>query len=201
MATVAQANNSSDSMWWLIYSLLTVVCWGLYGIFLHKGQMQMKDAEVGRYKAFLLVGVAYFLTAVIAPAAMLWLKGSSAAFWSYPGEGIKYSLIAGLVGAAGAFGVLLAFGARGTPAVVMSIIFAGAPVVNAGVAIWMHPPEKGWGSLDWRFFLGIAMAAAGGFLVTMYKPDPPKPNPAARAAAAAAQVASMNNGASPADKG
>ncbi len=199
MATVAQANNSSDSMWWLIYSLLTVICWGVYGIFLHKGQMQMKDAEVGRYKAFLLVGVAYFLTAVIAPAALLWMKGSSAAFWDYPAAGIKYSLIAGLVGAAGAFGVLLAFGARGTPAVVMSIIFAGAPVVNAAVAIWMHPPEKGWGSLDWRFFLGIGMAAAGGFLVTMYKPDPPKP--AARAAAPAHVAAAGGGGTSPADKG
>ena len=45
--------------------------------------------------------------------------------------GMVWSLIAGIVGALGAFGVLLAFGAKGTPAVVMAIVFAGAPVVNA----------------------------------------------------------------------
>lgn len=42
-----------------------------------------------------------------------------------------WSMLAGIAGAAGAFGVQLAFGARGTPAVGMSIVFAGAPIVNA----------------------------------------------------------------------
>ena len=42
--------------------------------------------------------------------------------------------------------VLLAFGARGTPPVVMSIVFAGAPIVNAAYSIWQHPPAGGLGS-------------------------------------------------------
>src|SRR3954451_2579462 len=108
----------------LLFSLLTVASWGVYGIFLHTGQMAMGDPVNGRYKAFLFVGIAYFLTAVLAPLALLVAKGAS---WAYPARGMGWSLVAGIVGAVGAFGVLLAFGAKGTPAVVMSIVFAAAP--------------------------------------------------------------------------
>ena len=162
-------------MTWLIYALLTVCCWGLYGIFLHGGQIAMGDPENGRYKAFLFVGIAYFLTAVLAPLAMLLIRGAT---WTMPGKGMTLSLIAGVVGAVGAFFVLMAFGAKGTPAVVMSIIFAGAPIVNAVVAIGKHPPAGGVGEIRWQFFAGIALAAIGGCLVTLYKPNPAKKPPA-----------------------
>ena len=59
-------------MTWLAFALMTVVSWGLYGVFLHSGQAGMADPALGRYKAFLFVGIAYFLTAVLAPLAMLW---------------------------------------------------------------------------------------------------------------------------------
>ena len=78
----------------------------------------------------------------------------------------------GAVGAAGAFFVLLAFGAKGSPTVVMSIIFAGAPIINAVVAISMHPPKGGFASLKWQFILGIVLAALGGYLVSKHKPAP-----------------------------
>jgi hypothetical protein len=96
---------------------------------------------------------------------------------------MTWSLIAGIVGAIGAFGVLLAFGAKGTPAVVMSIVFAGAPVVNAVVALLQHPPAGGWGSIRPQFYVGIALAALGGFMVTRFKPNPPPPKAAVAAAA------------------
>jgi drug/metabolite transporter (DMT)-like permease len=82
-----------------------------------------------------------------------------------------WSLLAGFVGALGAFCVLLAFGAKGTPSAVMSIVFAGAPVVNAIVALALHPPAGGYRSLPWQFFVGILLAALGGFLVTKFKPQ------------------------------
>ncbi|HWX19716.1 MAG TPA: hypothetical protein VN578_07400 [Candidatus Binatia bacterium] len=164
---------------WLFFSLLTVGCWGLYGAFLHSGQMGMNDPVHGRYKAFLFVGLAYFLTAVLAPLAILLLKGAS---WSFTARGAGWSLLAGIVGAAGAFSVLLAFGAKGTPAVVMSIVFAGAPVINALYALMLHPPAGGWQKVPLPFVLGIVLAAAGGCLVTLYKPAPAAP--AAKPAAA-----------------
>jgi hypothetical protein len=166
---------SGPGMTWLFWALLTVASWGLYGVLLHAGQVSMADPVNGRYKAFLFVGIAYFLTAVVAPLVVLKLNGAT---WGFPGRGMALSLAAGIVGAVGAFGVLLAFGAKGSPAVVMSIVFAGAPVVNAFVALAVHPPGGGLSGLRWQFVLGIALAALGGCLVTLYKPGPAASKPA-----------------------
>ena len=173
---------------WLTFALLTVVSWGLYGIFLHSGQVGMADKSNGLFKAFLFVGLAYFLTAVLAPLAMLWTRKAD---WNFPVAGMGWSLLAGIVGALGAFGVLLAFSNKGTPGVVMSIVFAGAPVVNAVVAIWLNPPKNGLGAIPWQFYLGIAMAAAGGGLVTLYKPAPSATH--ASAPAVSAPAAGVNS--------
>ena len=172
------AENTTQGYTWLAFALLTVFSWGVYGAFLHTGQVAMGDPVNGRYKAFLFVGIAYFLTAVLAPLAVLVAKGST---WSFPARGMWWSLVAGIVGAIGAFGVLLAFGAKGTPAVVMSIIFAGAPVVNAIYSLTFHPPAGGLGAIKPQFFLGILLAALGGCLVTFYKPNPPAKKPQAAA--------------------
>lgn len=174
-------NTGQPGFTWLFFALLTVVSWGVYGVFLHTGQMAMADPVNGRYKAFLFVGIAYFLTAVLAPLAVLMAKGAT---WNYPARGMWWSLIAGIVGAIGAFGVLLAFGAKGTPAVVMSIVFAGAPVVNAVYSLVLHPPAGGWGAIKPQFFLGIVLAALGGCLVTFYKPTPAPSKPVAATAQA-----------------
>lgn len=165
----------SQANLWILYALMTVAFWGLYGVLLHTGQVSMADSENGRYKAFFWVGIAYFLAAVLAPAGLLVLNGAS---WSMPPAGIMWSLIAGIAGAIGAFGVLLAFGAKGHPAAVMSIVFAGAPIVNAVVAMSLHPPTGGFSAIRWQFVLGIVLAACGGLLVTFYKPAPGAKPPA-----------------------
>ena len=71
--------------------------------------------------------------------------------------------------------MLLAFGAKGKPPEVMAIVFAGAPVINAIVAIALHPPAGGLSSIKPQFFLGVVLALTGGALVTLYKPNPPAP--------------------------
>lgn len=173
---------------WLAFVLLTVMTWGVYGVLLHTGQLNMQDPANGRYKAFLFVGFAYVLVAIIAPFLMLVLSGAN---WKYPVPGMAWSLVAGIAGAVGAFGILLAFGVKTdagkpavSPAVVMAIVFAGAPVVNALVSLLKDPPEGGWGQIPWAFWVGIALAATGGTLVTLNKPAPSKgPKPAAATAA------------------
>ena len=155
-------------MTWLAFALLTVVSWGLYGILLHTGQLSMTDPENGRYKAFLFVGVAYLITAVIGSLIVLLLNGAN---WAYPAKGIMWSTAAGMVGAIGALGVLLAFGAKGSPTVVMTTVFAGARIINAVVATLAHPPAGGWASVRWPFVLGIVLAAVGGCLVTFFRPS------------------------------
>lgn len=160
---------------WQTYVAMTVACWGMYGICLHAGAIGMGDPVHGRLKAFLWVGVAYFLVAVLAPAAVLATQGAS---WTFPPGAAAWSLVAGVIGAIGAFGVLLAFGSGGTPPVVMTLVFAGAPLVNAVVSTTMAGQ---WGEVRWQFLLGIAMAVIGGGLVTRFKPPPVAHHPPAEA--------------------
>lgn len=162
------------NMTWLYFALSTAACWGLYGIFLHSGQIAMNDPVNGRYKAFLIVGIAYLIVGVFGSMFVMYLNGSD---WSFTSKGITHSIIAGTLGAFGAFFVLLAFGAKGTPAVVMSLIFGLAPVVNGVVATILHPPEGGFANMRWQFYAGILLAALGGFLVSYYKPTPAKKAP------------------------
>src|SRR2546425_10086974 len=120
-----QANQ--PGMTWLAFALMTVVSWGLYGVFLYTGQMAMGDPINGRYKAFLFVGVAYLLTAVLAPLAVLVANGAS---WQMPGPGIVWSLVAGVMGAAGAVWCPLGFWGKGSTAVGLSVVFRRAAGCN-----------------------------------------------------------------------
>ncbi|HAA77063.1 TPA: hypothetical protein DCE37_18280 [Candidatus Latescibacteria bacterium] len=157
----------AGGMMWLSFAMITVASWGCYGVLLHTGQVGMADPENGRYKAFLFVGVAYLVTAVIGSLIVLKIGGAE---WTFPAKGTWWSLIAGCAGALGAFGILLAFGAKGTPPVVMTIVFAGAPIVNAIVSMVIHPPAGGLAALNWQFIVGILAAAGGASLVTLYRP-------------------------------
>ena len=162
-------------MHYLHFALLTVVCWGTYGVCMHIGASNMGDKGNGRIMAFLWVGLAYFITAVVAPIIILKLKGGNIAFWTYPAKGWQWSLFAGTLGAIGALGVLLAFGKMPSPAyvpVIMSIIFAGAPIVNALVNT---TKENNWANIKLPFVAGICLAALGGYLVTKHAPKPNKP--------------------------
>lgn len=124
-------------------------------------------------KAFLFVCIAYALIG-LAAAAVLKMRGSN---WSFTGDGIKWSLIAGVAGAIGAFTLVLALGAAApiykgaAAAAVMPIVFAGAPIVNTIVAMSVHPPAGGWKSLPGPFILGCVLAASGAFLVAKYAPS------------------------------
>ena len=177
------ATTTASGIPWFAWALLTVICWGTYGVCMRTGSMNMESKAHGRMMAFLYVGLAYFLTAVIAPLIILKLKGGPVDFWNYPDAGWKWSLGAGILGAIGALGVLLAFGASPNPPVyvpiVMSIIFAGAPIVNAVVNT---TKQELWSYVQPQFILGIVLAAIGGYLVTK---NPPKPPPETKPVTAA----------------
>src|SRR5437868_11979051 len=133
---------------WLIFALMTVVSWGVYGVLLHKGRGNMPmgpEASHAGLKAFLFVCLAYALIGIAAAAMLKW-RGSN---WSFTGAGVRWSLIAGSAGAVGAFTLVLALGAAAqiykgaAAAAVMPIVFGGAPIVNTVVAMLLHPPEGG----------------------------------------------------------
>lgn len=172
---------------WLTFALMTVVSWGVYGVLLHKGRGNMpmgSETPHAGLKAFLFVCIAYTFIG-LAAAALLKMRGSN---WSFTAGGVKWSLIAGVAGAVGAFTLVLALGAAAqiykgaAAAAVMPIVFGGAPIVNTIVAMSLHPPEGGLKGLPVPFLFGCVLAAVGAFLVAKYAPSnvgaPAKPTAA-----------------------
>jgi uncharacterized membrane protein len=146
---------------WLLFVVGALLSWGAYVPTLHAGQMALKG---GALRGFLCVGIAYFLTAVLVPLGLLAAKVEP---WEWNAKGIRLAIFAGVLGAAGALFVILALKSGGTPLVVAPLVFAGAPIVNAFVSMGWHkpkaPPEP-W------FYLGLALAGLGAFLVLRFKP-------------------------------
>lgn len=175
---------------WLVFALMTVLSWGVYGVLLHKGRGHMPmgaETPNAGLKAFLFVCIAYAVIGLATAAVLKW-RGSN---WSFTGDGVKWSCIAGAAGAIGAFTLVLALGAAAqiykgaAAAAVMPIVFAGAPIINTIVAMLLHPPEGGVKSLPLPFVLGCVLAATGAFLVAKFAPS----NVGAGARPAAAQGA------------
>jgi len=155
---------------WLLFVLLTVLCWGSYGPALHSGQAGFTDTERlhKSLRSLLCVGGAYFLVAVLIPTILLGMKGQLAGFTS---KGVTLSTLAGVLGALGAIGIIWAFKNGGKPIVVMPLVFAGAPIVNIIVATIQHPPEGGLASINWKLYLGGILAGVGAYLVLANKPE------------------------------
>ena len=173
---MSNPTTKPKSMNWLLFAYLTVLSWGVYGVLLHIGRSGMPaGAEAGNagLKAFLWVGNAYFVVAVLGPLIVLKMRGSN---FSFAGPGMTWSFIAGVAGALGAFTLVLALGAAAVtmkgaaPSAVMPIVFGGAPIVNAFVAMMVHPPEGGFKAVPLPFVAGIVLAAGGAFLVAKYAP-------------------------------
>ncbi len=164
----------------LLSILLTVICWGNYGVLMHHGQLGMNNSSL---RPFIGVGLAYFLIAVIVPWIRLATKGEKG-HWNT--NGAILSLIAGAVGAGGALGVILALKFGGSPVYVMPLVFGGAPVINTIVTISL---TKAWNKVNPLFLAGIVIVVCGAAGVLYNKPRPTSPAPAVTADANAATPA------------
>lgn len=149
----------------LLFTAMTALFWGIYGILLHQGTEQLGHSSI---RAFVGVGIAYFLIAVIVPVAMLSSKNEKG-HWSVVGS--MLSLFAGTVGALGALGVILAIAFGGKPIYVMPIVFGCAPVVNTLVTSWLN---KSFSQIKPLFMLGLLLVAIGAVGVLLNKPSIPK---------------------------
>src|SRR4051812_17427731 len=174
---------------------LTILCWGLYGQVLLKGQLKMATphvvpAENGAnspgsttpkpaadvtaaspqhpvfLRPFVCVGLAYFLIGVIVPALWLHWYGEKG---DWTASGLVWSLAGGALGALGAFGIILAFKFGGRPIYVMPLVFGGAPVVNAFLTIYLAGRVKEIGPM---FLAGLVMVALGAVAVLLSAPSP-----------------------------
>ena len=164
---------------WLFFVLGAALSWGSYVPSIHHGQMALPAGANRALKAFLFVGVAYFLIAVVVPGAALLARPDGA---GYSRQGMIVSTVAGALGALGALCVIFALRWGGKPIYVAPLVFAGAPVVNVIVSIiW----DRTYKLPDWRFLVGILLAALGAALVLRYKPSDA---PVVKAAAATAET-------------
>ncbi|XZE46881.1 hypothetical protein SH467x_002178 [Pirellulaceae bacterium SH467] len=157
----------------LAFTALTALSWGVYGILLHRGTDLLGHSSL---RAFVGVGIAYFLIAVLIPAIWLGSKKEKG-FWSITGTIL--SLFAGTVGALGALGVILAVAFKGSPVYVMPIVFGGAPVVNTLVTSWIN---KSFSQIKPMFVVGLVLVALGAVGVLINKPGPSKAPAVAQAA-------------------
>ncbi|MFQ5491292.1 MAG: hypothetical protein ACE5GE_11265, partial [Phycisphaerae bacterium] len=149
---------------WLLFVFGVILCWGAYVPTIHHGQKGFGGPSAA-YKAFLFVGIAYFLVAVVAPGGLLMAGGE---LKSLSGKGMGMSLVAGTLGALGALCIILAMKYGGKPIFVAPAVFAGAPVMNTIVSMIWDKPAKSPSAL---FFVGIVLAGAGAFMVLRFKPS------------------------------
>lgn len=173
-ADAAEATKkASTNVIGIIFSIIiAALCWGSYGPMLHIGQAKM---EGSRLRPFACVGIAYFLIAVIAPLVLIFSRSVDAGAWT--ASGMTWSFLAGVAGAIGALGVILAFNAGGKPYYVMPLIFGFAPVINTFVSL----SEAGtWGNVQIMFWVSLAVVIAGAATVLTNAPRPkPKAAPVA----------------------
>lgn len=170
----------------LAFTAMTAFFWGIYGIVLHNGTfyMDLKDktfqGELGvSLRAFVGVGLAYFLIAVLVPVALLNRKRETG-YWSV--SGTIMSLFAGAVGALGALGVTMALAFKAQAIFVMPIVFGGAPVVNTLLTSYLN---KSFNQIKPLFLIGMAMVAVGMIGVFINKPKPQASHASAAASSSA----------------
>jgi hypothetical protein len=147
-------------MRWTVFVVGAILSWGLYGPALHKGQQALGSP----LRALLCVGLAYFLVGVLVPVAALYYQGELKGFTT---TGTVVATLAGILGAAGAVCIIWAFRAGGMPSYVMSLVFAGAPLVNVLVSAVLHPPKQAPSPM---LYVGFLLASVGAFLVLRYRP-------------------------------
>lgn len=150
---------------WLLFSLIKVGALGVYGILLHASRIAMVDPIHAQYKTLLFAGVGFSLVAIVGSSLILKFKGVQ---WRFPIKGMVLATLARVASGTTALGLLLAFQAEGTPAVVMTILFTGASLINAVVALTIDTPQAG--GLRWQFLVGLQLAILGICMVAIYKP-------------------------------
>ena len=148
-------------MAWVLFVIGAVLSWGVYGVLLHKGGVQLGNP----LKALLCVGVAYFLIGVLVPVATLSAQGGLGTFNS---DGLWSATIAGALGAIGAACIIYAFRFGGLPLYGMPLVFGGAPIVNVFFSMMLHPPKN---PVNPMLYLGLVFASVGAAMVLYFRPQ------------------------------
>ena len=170
---------------WLVYVAMAGLCWGTYVPLIAFGGKNIgggpPPSMAGRYAAFLCVGVAYFVVAVVFPLARSLSIGEKI---PHNSVGIIFSSLAGVAGALGALGVIFATANAGKEdrIFIAPLIFTLAPLLNTIVSLFWHPtadnpfhfglPEQ---MPSWKLFVGVVLVGIGAGLILFSKEELDKP--------------------------
>ena len=158
----------------VIFALLTALFWGLYGPVLGLA----RAAEQNPFKPYLLIGVAYLVWAILGGA--IGMKYTNVPF-AFSGDGLKWGLISGSLGAFGALTLTLAMFSfptgKSRPDIVMPIVFGGAVTVTALTNFFMTRGQAGAHAPSLWLWVGMVGMAACIVVVAYNTPHaaPPKP--------------------------
>jgi hypothetical protein len=145
---------------------------------LHEGQSKLGGGSpsAGSLRAFLCVGLAYLLTAVVIPVILLSFNMAAGEKLDFTRDGtlnvggLGFAIMGGIFGAAGALCIVLSIKNGGKPLYIAPLVFAGAPIMNAIVSLLWHPPEGARDPKGWIIFgAGILLACIGAALVLYAK--------------------------------
>lgn len=152
---------------WQAFVVGAVLSWGAYVPVLHEGQRELGKGNpgAGAMRAFLCVGLAYLLTAVLIPTFLMARGLAGGERFEFNAGGVSFAVLGGVAGAAGALCIILALKNGGKPLIVAPLVFAGAPIVNSIVSLLWHPK----GMPGWMFYAGIVLAAVGAGMVLYSK--------------------------------
>jgi hypothetical protein len=166
------------------FAVCTALFWGTYGPLLQKGHHFMGS---GRLRPFICVGIAYLLVAIVGPIVVMYLTGMEkerGLFHGWTMSGIIWSVIAGSVGALGAFTLIMAINYGGPPSTiyVMPIVFGCAPVVSTFTSMYMN---RTFNQISPFFAAGLILVAAGAITILVTAPrGKPAPSHGAKPVAA-----------------
>lgn len=152
----------------LPYIAMSIVTWGAYVPCMHAAGRLLKSPA----RSYLMVCIAYCVVG-IGTTIWMYLKGISPTVWHSQGSPLAF--LGGLLGAAGALGIVLAviraFELKTSPLPIAPLVFCGAPIVATIIGVLLQ--FKGLPSLsalNWKFLLGMLMAAIGTSLVMFNAP-------------------------------
>ncbi|MGH9324475.1 MAG: hypothetical protein ACRD21_10775 [Vicinamibacteria bacterium] len=155
----------------ILLAVATAVCWGLYGPILGKARV----ADSSAFKPYVAIGVAYLVIAVMGGLVGMWFQGDSFDV----GPGGRWGVIAGALGALGAFTLTLCMFSGGArmPHTVMPIVFGGAVTVTALYTVWSSGGELRAGPMLWVGIGGVLLSVV---IITMNTPHARPAQPAGR---------------------
>src|SRR5258706_15879089 len=133
---------------WLFFVVGAVLSWGAYVVTIDHGRTKLAEGlprthmAVAAMRAFLFIGLAYFVLAVVVPGFYLMMhKPPTGQDPGYKLPGSVLSTVAGILGAAGALCIVFAVGAgrrQGVSPAAMGVLGLGVS------AIWKGRTCRAW---------------------------------------------------------